>query len=162
MSDLGAGMGHTAEVEIRDLQAQEAEAAVALWEACGLTRPWNDPHADLSRALGGASSTVLVAWESARLVGTAMVGQDGHRGWVYYLAVTPGQRRGGVGRQLMGAAEAWLAQRGVPKIQLMVRNANAAALGFYAALGYTDQECVTLGRFLDPELEERRRVGIGG
>nr|WP_306238785.1 GNAT family acetyltransferase [Ornithinimicrobium sp. HY1745] len=140
----------------------EADRAVALWTQCGLTRPWNDPHADLDRALDAPTSTVLAAVEDQDLVGTAMVGHDGHRGWVYYLAVAPGQRRNGVGRHLMGASEAWLRDQGAPKIQLMVRQGNDAVLEFYAALGYTDQETVTLGRFLDPELEERRRVGTGG
>ncbi len=155
-------MRHTRDVEIRDLAPHEADRAVALWTQCGLTRPWNDPHADLDRALDAPTSTVLAAVEDQDLVGTAMVGHDGHRGWVYYLAVAPGQRRNGVGRHLMGASEAWLRDQGAPKIQLMVRQGNDAVLEFYAALGYTDQETVTLGRFLDPELEERRRVGTGG
>jgi len=77
-----------------------------------------------------------------------MTGYDGHRGWVYYLAVAPDRRRGGLGRALMAAAEAWLRARGAPKIQLMVRGDNAAALGFYEALGLERQAVVTLGRFI--------------
>lgn len=157
---LAPGMRHTRDVEIRDLRPEEADRAVALWEECGLTRPWNDPHADLTRALGGASSTVLAALRETQVVGTAMVGHDGHRGWVYYLAVAPGLRRGGIGRHLMRASEAWLRDRGVPKMQLMVRQGSADVVGFYATLGYTDQETVTLGRFLDPTLEARRRAGV--
>ena len=121
---------------------------VALWHACGLTRPWNDPDADFARAVSGATSAVLVLREDARIVGSAMVGSDGHRGWIYYLAVTPERRRSGHGRALMVAAEAWLRARGVPKVQLMVRAGNEAALGFYAALGFEKQEVVTLGKFL--------------
>nr|WP_281497138.1 GNAT family acetyltransferase [Ornithinimicrobium sp. F0845] len=152
-------MRHTRGVEIRELQPHEADRAVELWAECGLTRPWNDPHADLARALGGANSTVLAAVRGEELVGTAMVGHDGHRGWVYYLAVAPGRRRDGVGRCLMEACEQWLRDRGAPKVQLMVRQGNAAVVEFYAALGYTDQGTITLGRFLDPELEARRRMG---
>ncbi len=155
-------MVHTRAVDLRDLQRGEADRAVALWEQCGLTRPWNDPRADLSRALSGETSTVLAAVEAGRLVGTAMVGHDGHRGWVYYLAVSPEHRRVGVGRLLMQACEQWLQDRGAPKVQLTVRRGNPDVLGFYRALGYTDQETLVLGRFLDPELEERRRVGTGG
>ena len=77
-----------------------------------------------------------------------MVGVDGHRGWVYYLAVAPDHRRAGVGRTLMDAAEAWLRARGAPKLQLMVRAGNQEALGFYRALGLEPQDVVTLGRFL--------------
>jgi len=128
--------------------AGDAGAVVALWDACGLTRPWNDAHADFALAVAGPASAVLVAREGGALAGSVMVGFDGHRGWVYYLAVAPGRRRGGIGRALMAAAEVWLRVRGAPKIQLMVREDNAAALGFYEALGLERQKVVTLGRFL--------------
>ena len=120
---------------------------VALWEACGLTRPWNDPRRDFALALASGASAVLVAREGDALAGSVMTGFDGHRGWVYYLAVAPGHRRQGLGRALMAAAEAWLRARGAPKIQLMVREENDA-IGFYEALGLERQAVVTLGRFL--------------
>jgi ribosomal protein S18 acetylase RimI-like enzyme len=126
----------------------DAAEAIALWRGCGLTRPWNDPEADFTRAANGAGSAVLVARGLDRLDGSVMVGFDGHRGWIYYLAVAPGRRRDGLGRALMAAAEVWLRDRGAPKIQLMVRADNQEALGFYAALGLERQEVVTLGRFL--------------
>lgn len=84
-----------------------------------------------------------------RLLGTAMVGHDGHRGWVYYLAVQPDLRRSGVGRALMQSSEEWLRERGMPKVNLMVRTTNSAAIAFYARLGYEDGEVVVLGKFLD-------------
>jgi ribosomal protein S18 acetylase RimI-like enzyme len=127
----------------------DAAELVALWQACGLTRPWNDPHADFALALGNPTSTVLLARDGDVLIGSVMAGFDGHRGWIYYLAVAPDRQRGGIGRALMAAAEAWLAERDAPKVQLMVREGNAAALGFYARLGYTAQGAVTLGRFLN-------------
>jgi hypothetical protein len=82
------------------------------------------------------------------LVGTAMVGADGHRGWVYYVAVAPSHQRRGVGRLLLQGAESWLARRDVPKVQLMVRGTNTAARGFYERLGYDDARTVVLGRWL--------------
>lgn len=126
----------------------DAAAVIALWEACGLTRPWNDPAADFRRAVEGATSAVLLARDGGALIGSVMVGDDGHRGWVYYLAVAPDRRREGLGRRLMAAAEGWLRERGAPKLQLMVRSDNEAALGFYEALGLARQDVVTLGRFL--------------
>lgn len=129
----------------------DAAAVVALWQAAGLTRPWNDPAADFARALAAADSVVLVLRDGAALIGSVMVGYDGHRGWVYYLAVVPDRRRHGVGRTLMLAAEAWLRAGGCPKIQLMVRTGNADALAFYERLGLVPQDVVTLGRFLAPE-----------
>jgi len=128
--------------------AADREAVVALWRTCGVTRPWNDPDADFAMALENSTSTVLVVRDGGAIVGSVMAGFDGHRGWVYYLAVAPDARRGGLGRVLMAAAEAWLRARGAPKIQLMVRDDNIEALGFYAALGLEPQKVVTLGRFL--------------
>jgi GNAT superfamily N-acetyltransferase len=85
-------------VHITDLPMDRADEAVALWRETGLTRPWNDPYADLMRAVGGPCSTVLAAVDDGVLNGTAMVGHDGHRGWVYYLAVRSDHRRAGLGR----------------------------------------------------------------
>jgi ribosomal protein S18 acetylase RimI-like enzyme len=160
----------TQETTISPVTWDDERAVVALWEATGLTRPWNDPAADLRAALETPTSTVLgarlhdvalpdgtmpdgavpdSALPHSSLVGTVMVGYDGHRGWVYYLAVDEAQRGTGLGRALMVAAEAWLVSQGAPKVQLMVRTTNTAVLGFYAALGYTDQSCVVLGRRTD-------------
>lgn len=132
---------------IREAGPGDRDAVVALWRACGLTRPWNDPDADFDLALASAGSVVLVSGEPVK--GCVMVGFDGHRGWVYYLAVDPAQRRSGLGRALMQAAETWLAARGAPKIQLMVRSDNAEAMKFYAALGLEAQSVAVLGRRLD-------------
>lgn len=137
-------------MKIAELPAERYADAVALWHETGLTRPWNDPDADLQRALVGSTSTVLAAMDDdGSLFGTAMVGHDGHRGWVYYLAVQPSHRRQGVARVLMRACEDWVRSRGVPKIQLMVRHTNQDVIAFYTALGYVDGEVVVLGRFLD-------------
>lgn len=147
-------------MRIIDLPDELRDAAVALWHDCGLTRPWNDPHADLNRALAADNSTVLAAIDSGRLLGTVMVGHDGHRGWVYYLAVDPAARRQGLGRALMAAAESWVRATGIPKLQLMVRAANTEVVDFYVGLGYIDQECVVLGKFFDTSLDELRGQGV--
>src|SRR3984957_15004823 len=107
------------------------DAAVYLWHELAITRPWNDPHDDLQRALAGPASTVFAGTEGEALIATAMVGHDGHRGWVYYLAVRAGARGLGHGRAMMRACEEWLTERGVPKINLMVRGDNEAARAFY-------------------------------
>jgi ribosomal protein S18 acetylase RimI-like enzyme len=119
-----------------------------LWEAAGLTRPGTDPVVDFDRALAGATSTVLVGVHDATVIATAMVGEDGHRGWVYYLAVREEARGRGLGRAMMTAAEGWLRARGVVKVQLMVRESNAGVIGFYEALGYEDADVRVLGRWL--------------
>ncbi|GAA0336314.1 GNAT family acetyltransferase [Sphingomonas oligophenolica] len=134
-------------IMLREADLADAPAVIALWEAAGLTRPWNDPALDFDRALGAADAAVLILETGGSVAGSVMVGYDGHRGWVYYLAVAPAHQRAGHGRALMDAAEAWLRRRGAPKIQLMVREDNAEALGFYEALGLERQKVVTLGRF---------------
>lgn len=137
-------------MQLHELAASDAAAAVALWEQAGLTRPWNDATGDFERAVEGPASAVLGLRDPAGgLVGTAMVGHDGHRGWVYYLAVAAQYRQDGLGRLLMAGCEQWLADHGVPKIQFMVRTDNAAVIGFYSHLGYEAQDVVVLGRRLD-------------
>jgi len=133
---------------IAPLGLADIPALVGLWEACGLTRPWNEPDRDARLAIEGATSAILGLRDGDTLIASVMTGFDGHRGWVYYLAVAPDRRREGLGRRLMDAAEAWLRDRGAPKLQLMVRASNEEALGFYEALGLERQEVVTLGRFL--------------
>lgn len=137
-------------MHIAPLTPDRADAAVALWHAAGITRPWNDPHTDLARALAAPASTVLAGVLGDRLVATVMVGDDGHRGWVYYLAVDAQHRRRRLGAAMMAAAEAWLAARGAPKLNLMVRASNAAVLGFYEALGYTPGDVAVLQKVLTP------------
>ncbi len=134
---------------IASLGPDDVTDAVALWTEAGLTRPWNDAVGDFLRAVAGPSSVVLGIREDGELVGSAMVGHDGHRGWVYYLAVAASARGRGLGRDLMAAAEAWLVERGLPKIQFMVRSDNTAVLDFYDHLGYAKQDCLVLGRRLD-------------
>ena len=127
----------------------DREAVVELWRRCGLTRPWNDPREDLARALAAADATVLVGDSEGGVVASVMVGFDGHRGWIYYLAVDPALQRQGLGRAMMRAAEQWLRDRGAPKLQLMVREDNTQALDFYARLGLERQVVVVLGKRLD-------------
>ena len=136
---------------MRRAQGDDRAAVIALWEACALTRPWNDAAADFERAVEGTNSDIMLLEQDGRLAATVMVGDDGHRGWVYYLAVDPDCREAGMGRRMMAAAETWLRERDAPKIQLMVREDNGQAIGFYKALGYEVQPVVTIGKRLDPE-----------
>src|SRR5690606_22649311 len=132
----------------RPYQTSDEHAVIAVWSECGLIRPWNDPRRDIARKLSEQPELFLVAVDEQKLVGTAMVGFDGHRGWVYYLAVMPGQQRRSVGRTLMAEAERLLMARGCPKICLMVRSTNADVIEFYKRLGYAQDDVVTLGRRL--------------
>jgi ribosomal protein S18 acetylase RimI-like enzyme len=135
-------------VTIAEAGASDETTVIALWQVCELTRPWNDPHDDFRRAIEGATPCVLVARGAGGAVeASAMVGSDGHRGWVYYLAVDPAKRSAGLGKAMMKAAEDWLRQRGISRVRLMVRTGNPAT-GFYQRLGYEVQQVSTLGKTL--------------
>jgi GNAT superfamily N-acetyltransferase len=137
-------------VWVRDIQESDAESVVSLWHAAGVTRPWNNPHRDIAFAMGADQASILIAEDNEVLVGTVMVGEDGHRGWVYYLASDPTRRRQGVGRVLMAAAEQWLRQRGIWKLNLLVRDDNVDVVGFYQRLGYADTGTICLQKVLEP------------
>lgn len=134
---------------IRAFQPGDEAALIALWQRCGLTRPWNDPASDIRRKQAEHPELfgVLVA-PSGEPIGSVMAGYEGHRGWINYLAVCPRHQGRGHGRRLMDWAEAGLRALGCPKINLQVREGNEAVLAFYAALGYAVDPVVSLGRRL--------------
>ena len=122
---------------------------IALWQRCGLTRPWNDPAADIALARRGPHSTVLIGRDADEIVATAMVGHDGHRGWVYYVATDPKLRAKGYGRAIMNAVEDWLLATGIPKLQLLVRRENAGVAAFYQSIGYEEAQTIVFAKWLD-------------
>jgi len=134
---------------IADIADADVAAVIALWQTCGLTRPWNDPAADIALARRGPHSTVLIGRDRDAIVATAMVGHDGHRGWVYYVATDPDRRAKGYGRAIMNAAEDWLRLTGIAKLQLMVRRDNAKAGAFYQSIGYAESQTIVFAKWLD-------------
>jgi ribosomal protein S18 acetylase RimI-like enzyme len=136
---------------IRPIGDLDIDTVAALWESCGLTRPWNDPLADIALARQTPTAEIFVGLLDDHIVASVMCGS--HRGWLYYLAVEPGMRGGGYGRAMVVHAESWLANRGVPKIELMVRNENTAVRRFYEAIGYTIDPVAVMARWLKPKKE---------
>ncbi len=143
-------MTRPAESVIRAIEDRDVGAVIALWHTAGVTRPWNDPEHDIAFARRGPHSTVLVAEVGDSIAAAAMIGEDGHRGWVYYLAALPERHGSGLGRAMMEAAEAWLAARGVWKVQLLIRDDNVAVRGFYEHLGYAKNPTVVFQKVLKP------------
>lgn len=136
-------------MQIRQFAVADTEHVVALWAAAGLTKPWNDPRKDIARKLTVQPELFIVAEdESGTIIGTAMAGYDGHRGWLYYLATAPGTRGAGVGRALVEHVEQALLNLGCPKLNLQVRTSNPHPLGFYERLGYSVDETTSLGKRL--------------
>jgi ribosomal protein S18 acetylase RimI-like enzyme len=137
-------------MEIGSARETDETEVVALWRACGLVVPYNDPAADFRLARGKANSDVLAGTEAGTIVAAVMAGHDGHRGWIYYLAVAPERRGHGLGRAIVRAAEAWLTAHGIAKLQLMVRKSNAPVLKFYERLGFEPSEVAVMQRWLTP------------
>jgi ribosomal protein S18 acetylase RimI-like enzyme len=134
---------------IRPAAVGDEQAVIALWHACGLVARYNDPAADFAFARAGACSDVLVgADETGRVTASVMVGHDGHRGWLYYVAADPGLRGAGFGRRMVTAAEDWLRARGVVKAQLLVRETNTKVVSFYEHLGFEVTPRVVMGKWL--------------
>lgn len=138
---------------IRAMRDEDEAGVVAVWHAAGVSRPWNDPARDIAFARRDAHSTILVAEVEGRIAATAMLGEDGHRGWVYYVAADPAHQGTGLGRAIMAAAEDWLARRGVWKVQLLVREDNRKVVEFYERLGYRDTKTVCLQKIIEPKPE---------
>jgi ribosomal protein S18 acetylase RimI-like enzyme len=136
-------------LSISPITDADVEPVIALWLRCGLTRPWNDPASDIAFARRGTNATILIGRHEDTIVATAMVGHDGHRGWVYYVAVDPDTQGKNLGRTIMAAAEDWLRGQGVAKVMLMVRPDNTKVRAFYDKLGYDVQERVIYARWLD-------------
>jgi ribosomal protein S18 acetylase RimI-like enzyme len=135
-------------MQIRTFHAADERAVVALWDECGLTRPWNDAHKDIARKLAVQSELFLVGVVDEAVIASVMAGYEGHRGWMNYLAVTPRFRGRGYGRALVDHVERLLLERGCPKINLQVRASNPAAVAFYRRLGYAQDESISLGKRL--------------
>ncbi|MEV8369665.1 GNAT family acetyltransferase [Microbacterium sp. NPDC064584] len=133
---------------IRAFTLRDTESVIALWQATGLTRSWNNPHLDIQRKMTVQPELFLVAVDGHDIIGSVMAGYDGHRGWLYYLASDPQRRGQGIGRALVEAAEEALLEMGCPKVQLMVRPGNDEALGFYDSLGYERFSTTTTGKRL--------------
>ncbi|MCB2199853.1 GNAT family acetyltransferase [bacterium] len=133
---------------IRTCRPSDEADLIQLWIDCGLTRPWNNPKQDIDRKLAHSPDGFLIGEVEGKLVASVMAGYDGHRGWIYYLAVHPEMQRHGFGEQMMDAAETYLREQGAPKINLEVRIGNEKVIRFYDAIGYVDNEIVGWGKRL--------------
>ena len=136
-------------MNVRPFEPEDESAVIALWQSCDLLRPWNDPHKDIRFCRESGHGEILVGEESGRIVASVLVGHDGHRGWLYYLAVSADRRKQGLGREIVSAAEQWLEERGAPKAELMIRTENFDAAEFYRRIGYRQEARTVMGRRLD-------------
>jgi ribosomal protein S18 acetylase RimI-like enzyme len=144
---------NAATISIRCFDVGDTDEVVALWrdafpEYRDATKPQRNPHLSISNKLATQRELFFVAVLDTRVIGTVMAGYDGHRGWLYSLAVSMAQRRRGIGRRLVEHAENVLAARGCPKVNLQVLSVKDDVQAFYAALGYRVDEVVSMGKQL--------------
>ena len=136
---------------LRSAEASDEAEIAALWRACGLTTSYNDPGEDFHFARAKPNSDVLVYVDDKNhITGTVMVGHEGHRGWVYYVAVHPDARKQKIGARLMKAAEDWLRERGIRKLLLLVRDTNTQVVEFYSRVGYQAVPRTVMEKWLIP------------
>jgi GNAT superfamily N-acetyltransferase len=133
---------------VEPLSDTDLPAVIALWHACNLVTEYNDPADDIGFARGKPNSEVLVGRLEGALVASVMVGHDGHRGWLYYVAVDPSVQKGGFGAQIVRGGEDWLRRRGVPKAMLLIRETNAGVRAFYERIGYEAAPRIVMQRWL--------------
>ena len=136
---------------IRPFQPNDLEAVVRLWNDCGLVVPGNDPHKDIQRKLNVQPEMFLLGCLNEQIIASVMVGYEGHRGWINYLAVHPDRQRSGIGKLMMEEAEELLRAAGCPKINLQIRSSNTAIIEFYNTLGFNTDDVVSLGKRLEPD-----------
>ena len=125
---------------------------IDLWKKCNLIKSWNDPNKDIDRKLKVNDNLFLIVEFNKVIIGSAMIGYDGHRGSLYYLAVDPEHQRKGVGKMLMKEIEKRLIEVGCPKINIFIRNSNIEVKEFYQSIDYEEQNCLVYGKRLIPDL----------
>lgn len=138
-------------VVTRPFEDGDESAVAALWrEVFPDDPPWNEPSLVMEKKRAVQRELHFVALLADEIAGTAMGGYDGHRGWVYAVAVKPAYRRLGVGAALMSRVESALSDRGCLKLNLQVRSGNEAVVNFYQRLGYTVEQRTSMGKLLPP------------
>ncbi|MDH3701291.1 MAG: GNAT family acetyltransferase [Alphaproteobacteria bacterium] len=136
-------------LHIRPFEDDDVAAVVALWQACDLTRPWNNPEADIALARAAPDAEIFIGCVGDRVAASIVCGHDGHRAWLYYLAVDPQDQGNGFGRQITKHAEDWLQSRGAVKVMLMIRPENDKVQAFYESLDYAVEPRIVMSRRLD-------------
>jgi ribosomal protein S18 acetylase RimI-like enzyme len=136
-------------MQIRPYQDSDEQAVIALWcEVLPDSAPHNDPATAIRKKLAVERNLFFVATVAEAVVGTVLGGYDGHRGWIYSVAVKPEHRRQGIGGALIRRVESDLSERGCLKVNLQVRACNHGVIAFYEKLGYEVEERISMGKRL--------------
>lgn len=133
---------------IRTFQPDDEPGVIDLWRQCGLIVPWNNPETDIQRKLSTSPDLFYVGLLDDELIASCMAGYDGHRGWIYFLAVKSDYQRKGLASMLIDHAESELIKLGCPKLELMVRKTNENVISFYQSAGYDIDPVMVLSKRL--------------
>ena len=132
----------------RKFKKTDTEAVINLWETCKLVVDWNDPLKDIKRKLSVKDNLFIIGEINKKIIATAMAGYDGHRRYIYYLAVLPELQKKGIGSSILSIVEKKLYKLGCPKINLFVRNTNIKVKAFYKTNNYEKQDAQIYGKRL--------------
>jgi len=138
-------------MEIRNYQPKDEIQLIDLWAECDLVVPWNDPKKDIQRKALDSPKLFFVGELDEEIVASCMAGYDGHRGWIYYLAVKSKYQKQGLATSILLHSENALLKIGCPKIDLMVRNTNSDVISFYQKVGYKNDPVVVLSKRLNSD-----------
>ena len=134
-------------LEIRPFVIEDTDAVLEVWSLAGMTMPERNPRSDIQKKLRHSPESFFVGTLDGTVVATVMVGYDGHRGWIYSLAVKPDLQHRGIGTQMMEHAESWLRQQGCLRVKLQIDDARSGVTEFYRKLGYEVQQLVSMAKW---------------
>ena len=140
-------------LNIRTYRHGDEVEVIKLWRECGLIVPWNNPETDIARKCADSPELFFIAELGHELVASCMAGYDGHRGWIYFLAVTVAEQRKGIAAKLVTRAEQALIQLGCPKLELMVRKTNNEVVSFYSSIGFDADPVMVMSKRLIKDQE---------
>ena len=138
-------------LHIRPYRADDEKAVIDLWTACKLVVPHNNPKKDIARKLRVNPEWFLIGEQDGVVMATCMAGYEGHRGWINYLAVSPGAQRRRIASRMMEEAEGLMRKAGCPKINLQIRSTNVPVIEFYKSLGFKIDEVTSMGKRLEAD-----------
>ena len=141
------------EFSIRAFRPDDTAAVIDLWVECDLVVPWNNPETDIQRKQQDSNEMFFVGEIDAELMASCMAGYDGHRGWIYFMAVRQAQRGNGFASRMVEHAERELKKLGCPKVELLVRNRNIGVMEFYTSIGYAQEPVTVLSKRLIEDAE---------
>ena len=136
-------------MKFRSYSAQDRDQVISLWQR---VLPDDQPHNEASRGIDAklvVDEMLFIAEDNGAIIGSAMAGYDGHRGWLYSVAVDPQHRRNGIGRELVKLAIRTLKSVGCVKVNLQVRATNSQVVEFYESLGFAVEDRISMGKLLD-------------